>query len=257
MPLGVYDLRLYTQLTYKESFPINMRGFKVLLVLIASVTSSYKIALVWDCPNLPFEAQELANKLAYFLLSKLDTSIAAKGFCQAFTGDLTDVYEFEPDVVIDYSAWYFRRAANAKALAPKVLYYYTRTGVDYHENAAPLKGDDCLIMLWTEGVARYFGITQAIVIQQINHSHPFEGTFQKIWVNSGLNQDNFDRIALREVRASGVHAVILLTDTQTTEALLRSFAKFEMTADYMIIVLGDDCIFDASIYPTGLLCLAL
>jgi hypothetical protein len=75
-------------------------------------------------------------------------------------------------------------------------------------------------------------------------------------VSEGLEQGVYDLLATREIRKSGVHAVFLMTSTAITEAMLRAFTKYAMDKGYAFVLLGSHQ-FDFSLYPTGVLSIAL
>jgi hypothetical protein len=222
-----------------------------------------RIALLWQAKTKPTLGNDLANELSLFLLNASGSVHEVRAFEQQFVGDLEDVEEFVPQVVLDYSEDLFNLAANARALASKTLFLYSNDDLRIPQpQAKPLRENKA--HLWStlaSSLAKHFGWEEALLLIDWPNKLAVLNTFaepftEQLTVGEGLEQGVYDLLATREIRRSGVHAVFLMTSPAITEAMLRAFTKYAMDKGYAFVLLGSHQ-FDVSLYPTGVLSIAL
>jgi hypothetical protein len=233
-----------------------------LMTLLTAVLAA-RIALLWQAKAKPSLGDDVSKELAQFLLNASGSDHEVRAFEQQFVGDLEDVQEFLPQVVLDYSEDLFSLAANARVLASSTLFLYSNDDLRVlHPQARPLRENKANV--WStlaSRLAKYFGWEEAILLIDWPNKKTVLNTFEEpftiqLTVSEGLDQGVYDLLVTREIRRSGVHAVFLMTSASITEGMLRAFTKYTMEKGYAFVLLGSHQ-FDVSLYPTGVLSLAL
>jgi hypothetical protein len=232
-------------------------------LLLLTTGLATKIALLWQAKAKPGFGNDVAKELSQFLKRESGSSNEVRAFEQQFVGDLEDILDFVPQVVLDYSEDLFNLAANARALASKTLFLYSNDDLKVPQpQAKPLRENKAHV--WStlaSSLAKHFGWDEAILLIDWPNLRAVLNTFvepftEQLTVSEGLEQGVYDLLATREIRRSGVHAVFLMTSAAITEAMLRAFTKYAMDKGYAFVLLGSHQ-FDVSLYPTGVLSLAL
>jgi hypothetical protein len=222
-----------------------------------------KIALLWQAEAKPSFGIDVAKDLTEFLVKASGGSHEVRAFEQRFVGDLEDVLDFLPQVVLDYSEDLFSLAANARALAPNTLYLYSNDDLRVLQpQAKPLRENKADV--WSSlasSLVKHFGWEEAILLIDLPNKLAVLNAFMEpftiqLTVGEGLEQGVYELLATREIRKSGVHAVFLMTSVAITEAMLRAFTKYAMDKGYAFVLLGAHQ-FNVSLYPTGVLSIAL
>jgi hypothetical protein len=222
-----------------------------------------RIALLWQAKAKPNLGNDVASELSQFLLKESGSAHEVRAFELQFVGDLEDVEDFVPQVVLDYSEDLFNLAANARALASKTTFLYSNDDLRVPQpQAKPLRENKAHV--WStlaSSLTKHFGWEEAILLidsaNKLAVSNAFAEPFTlQLTVGEGLEQGVYDLLATREIRRSGVHAVFLMTSAAITEGMLRAFTKYAMDKGYAFVLLGSHQ-FDVSLYPTGVLSIAL
>lgn len=227
-------------------------------LLFAVQVLSIRLCLIWPADLIPANPREIELQLETFLSARDLPMYTVRCIGQSFPGDLKELAEFEPDVAVDYSTEVFAAKLNVEAMTAGQYYYVKKDLLLANPLAQPLKSDFEILEKLANSFVSVFGWDQAYLVEQdawdLQEDHP---DLEGIFLSSGLSQTNYDVFASREIRVSGVRALLVLADEFTTNSLLTSFAKFEMNEGYAIILLGTNCLFDTSIYPTGILCVSI
>jgi hypothetical protein len=235
-----------------------MMWFTLLTAVLAA-----RIALIWQAKAKPSLGNDVEKGLYQFLLNASGSAHEVRAFEQQFVGDLEDVVDYLPQVVLDYSEDLFNLAANARALSSKTLFLYSNDDLRVPQpQAKPLRENKADV--WSplaSSLAKHFGWEEAILLIDWSNKRTVLDTFEepftdRLTVGEGLEQGVYDLLATREIRKSGVHAVFLMASAAITEAMLRAFTKYGMDKGYAFVLLGSHQ-FDVSLYPTGVLSIAL
>lgn len=220
-----------------------------------------KIAVVLNELSAVISATSVEHELHEFLLQRMQKDFLVKSFVQTFPGDLRELTDFEPDIVLDYSTkdlWLLR---NAQTFSDNSDYFIANNySLLPHPNIKHLKESQITLLQKAKLIASYFGWTESILVVQdveLMVASNQDQFFKLLSLSSGLNKDYYDSFVTREIRVSGIHSVFVIADKSTIESLLESFTKYEMDKGYAIILLSSHCQFNLSLYPTGLLCLSL
>jgi hypothetical protein len=224
--------------------------FVYLLVLV----ESYKVAVV------PQSSPYNEDGLAAFLR----TITGAPTDVQKFVGEYEGIEEYSPDLVLIYTESIFELQTVVRWVPTSAVIRYS--DVDLRpacSNAAPLR--EVPWSKWEElasKVTEFFDWSRVLVVHTIEASaklsQAFRGPrFEKINFRSDIEESAADLLVTRIIRASGNRSIFLVAGTQATEVMLGSLAKYRMDKGYSIVLIGTNCQFDVSLYPTGLLCLAL
>lgn len=226
----------------------------IVILLLFMLANSLKIALLWE--KQISQSWILADKqLSEFLFQHLQTNFKVQSFAQKFIGDLLEVQEFQPDVVVDFAESSLFVFTNANFLALTTLYLYTKENhFRPHPLAKLLRETKTDRLELVKNIANSFGLSEAVLVNQglIDLNESFELNIEELQLKPGLTQDDYDTFVLREVRVKGIHAIFIVADEAINNALMTSFAKFEMEESYAFFMIGNNCQFDISLFPTGL-----
>jgi hypothetical protein len=224
--------------------------FFCLLVL----AEAYKVAVV------PLTSAYDAHGLAAFLSSVNGSPTDV----QKFVGDYEGIEEYHPDLVLIYTESLFELQTVVRRVPQSAVIRYSNSDLrPACSNAAQLREEPW--SKWEELASRvteFFDWSRVLVVQTIEASAKLSQAFrwprfEKINFRSDIEQSAADLLVTRIIRSSGIRTIFLVAGPQATEVMLSSLAKYRMDKGYSIVLIGTNCQFDVSLYPTGVLCLAL
>jgi hypothetical protein len=215
-----------------------------------------KVAVVSDDP-----AQ---IELSKGLRGLLETMTGSNQTVRVFKGNYEDIDKFRPDLVVDYSQEQLTLQAHARPLAPDVQFRYSAPDLRIAKaNAGPLREDPRTTWVpianqltehfrWAEALAVYSIEKSTGLIQALRDS-----IFTPVFISTDIQSSEMDSLVTRELRITGIRPIFILGGLKTTNLFLASLSKYEMNAGYAVILIGTNCQFDVTLYPTGVLCIVL
>lgn len=181
---------------------------------------------------------------------------------QIFTeATLADLLIFAPDIALDYSSVELQVARHAALMYPRKLWYRSDFQLRPSNAFSLVSGFRKEWGQQVKAFASYFGWSEAFVILQSDlddtRAELLDVDFEIATVAASLSRSVYYSLIARVVRQSGIKNIFIVAQQQLTEALLAVFAEIELDTGYSLISIGPDCVFDASLYPVGLICTTL
>jgi hypothetical protein len=230
----------------------------IVTLVCLCIASALKIAVLSKTDN------QFVEGLAAFLRDKTGHEHQVRAIDESFLEDLEETREYAPDVVLDYSSSPLTIRANSKIIGESARYIRTsRDDLRYLTKLQQLYENPKTA--WADvlhGFAVHFGWDEAMVLLTEDHALLVgdalrDSIYVPLVVSQKCSEEVIELFVTREVRASGVHNIVLMTSPQVTALLLKAMTKYQMDAGYSILIIGNNCQFDVTLYPTGLLCTTL
>jgi hypothetical protein len=219
------------------------------LLVLAVASYATRIALVSDdTPS--------TSGLSAFIA----TLTGAHCIVETFGADIESAILFAPDLVIDYSDSLFQAQAHAREATPAAAYAYSNPDFKLAVSAARrLKPSASSVFSNAVFVATHFNWAKVIGIYTGPFYETGEGNveFEKFSVGEGADKAAIDFLVARSIRLKGTRPIFIMTNQRITNLILSSLVKYDMTAGYAIVVIGNDCQSDVNLIPTGVMCVVL
>jgi hypothetical protein len=111
-------------------------------------------------------------------------------------------------------------------------------------------------------LAEFFGWKKALVVLTNEASDAlvsgFRGEiFEKLNFSKDIIAETSDLLVARIIRNSGIRPIFLVAGEKATNSILTSLTKYGMDTGYAIVLIGTNCQFDSTLFPTGVLCTTL
>jgi hypothetical protein len=223
---------------------------------IFTLAEAIHVAVVSEPSAFPDQGKALET----FLSSQTSTSVTVR----TFYGDYESMDEFKPELVLDYSERLFDLQALVRIVPPgAAVRHSTYDLVVASRNSAPLREEPG--KKWEEtalSLAEFFGWKKALVVLTNEASDAlisgFKGEiFEKLNFSKDITAEGSDLLVARTIRNSGIRPIFLVAGEQATNAILTSLNKYGMDTGYAIVLIGTNCQFNSTLFPTGVLCTTL
>lgn len=234
------------------------------LTHLICLTLALKVALIWNALTPISNINEIESRLSEFLLFQTHLNYEVKGFSLMDDVNLEETFEYQPAIVIDYSTEVSKIEKHIHLLYPSCMTYLIANSEVSFKTNSKIKHLHPNATIWSDIaklLSNHFGWNEAIQISSdseiANSSQNGEIEFKLINLKDGMEQRVYENFVTREIRESGIHPIVVISNKSVNDHLLRAFTKFEMDKDYAIILLGSHCLYTLSLYPTGVLCVTL
>lgn len=231
-----------------------------LLVCVSIAADEHKIAVLYARHQ---TSTTNFTGLHKFLALHTAATYSIQTFYQDFVGDTVEVLDYVPQIVMDCSVQQLYIQANAKVFTKSARVFLCGDVIPANSLEKQLKA--AIYTSWLGCVSRlinYFGFTEALLIVEADlfvmlEKDLVDPVITLIPVSHDETQYLVDNLISRSIRSSGVKPLFIMGNSKITNKILNSLAMFEMDEGYAVFLLGSDCQFDTSLFPTGVLCVAL
>jgi hypothetical protein len=160
---------------------------------------------------------------------------------------------------VDCTRGLLRLHANSKEFSMSALYFYLEDERLATPRAMRLKGDEGRSMVEVANLlARHFGLEEAVMITDSPLTvRNLSEVFVTLNVGKSVGRTEVKHLVSRSVRSSGIKALFVIASSATADLILTALAELQMDEGYAVFLLGNDCQFTFTLYPTGVICVAL
>lgn len=231
----------------------------LIFVVFAGVLASSNLILYKTDQN----NRDLELNLSEFLWKVLQLRYEVMPLLQITQSDPDLSLTYTPELVIDYTIVQLNTLTIIDKLgisADKYLvcdrHYFENRGLTHLYEEPQIE--------WVhiaESMAAHFGWNAPVIIIEndisllVNEKLPLD--FITLSISQQADESTIAKFVTREVRVTGTHHIVLMAGKTLTNRVLRELAKYQMQVGFSLLSIGSDCLFDVSLYPTGILCTTL